>query len=434
MKYRFTLKWQALSCTVVATLLASPVMAQTNDSASAANGPYLGIEGGVNWEAPQDYRFEGRVIDRVNFNRSWAAGIVGGYSFASGLRPELELDARRNGLTHDGLGRDSGHDNAFSAMANLWYELRFPGGLFSALHPYVGGGVGEVRSWYSASPELGGILIARDPSTEFAYQIGAGVGYDISRKLTVSVDYRRLWSDKGTFHDTFGAALPLSGGIKQHYGADTAMLSLRYTFGGSPTPVTAEQPAPPPAPAAPPAPPAIAPAPPPPPVAAAAPACNPPAGFQVDANCHIIEQTIVLRAIDFQFNSVHLTAPAQRTLDDVATGLMKQPELVVEIQGYADSRGSANYNQHLSQLRADAVKGYLVSKGVNEAALTARGFGEANPIASNATAEGRAQNRRVAFVVTNALAHVQVKAPPATPASTQAAQQGGEQPGNVPKQ
>jgi OOP family OmpA-OmpF porin len=153
----------------------------------------------------------------------------------------------------------------------------------------------------------------------------------------------------------------------------------------------------------------------------------------MDANCHIIEQTVVLRTVDFQFNSVRLTAPAQRTLDDVAAALSKQPTLLVEIQGYADSLGADGYNQRLSQLRADAVKSYLISKDVRGDSLTARGFGKANPVASNSTAEGRAQNRRVAFVVTNAPEHVQVEAPQATPASTEAAKQGGEHPGNVPK-
>ena len=434
MTYRPSVPRHALAYVIATTLLAAtPLMAQTTTAPRTANGPYIGVEGGVNWEAPQDYRFEGRVIDRLHFDRSWAAGIVGGYSFASGLRPELEIDARRNGLTHDGLGRDSGGDNAHTAMANLWYDFKFPRGIFSMLHPYWGGGIGEVQSRYSASPALGGIPIARDVSTEFAYQIGAGVGYDISRHLTVSVDYRRLWSNKGTFHHTFGAVLPVTDGIKHHYGANTAMLGVRYTFGGEPRQLAQEPPTPPAPPPPPPAPPPQAP-PPPPPVAAAPPACHPPAGFQVDAHCHIIEQTIVLRAVDFQFNSARLTTPAQRTLDDVASAMLRQPELRVEIQGYADSRGSADYNLRLSQLRADAVRSYLVSKGVNGASLTSRGFGEADPIASNATAEGRAQNRRVAFVVTNTPAHVQVKSPPATPASTQAAKQGGEQPGNVPKQ
>jgi hypothetical protein len=84
-------------------------------------------------------------------------------------------------------------------------------------------------------------------------------------------------------------------------------------------------------------------------------------------------------------------------------------------------------------MRADAVRSYLVSKGVDGASLTARGFGKDNPIATNATPEGRAQNRRVAFVVTNALEHVQVKSVGATPASIEAAKRGGEHPGNVPQ-
>jgi OmpA-OmpF porin, OOP family len=154
----------------------------------------------------------------------------------------------------------------------------------------------------------------------------------------------------------------------------------------------------------------------------------------MDANCHIIEQTVVLRAIDFQFNSVRLTTPAQQTLDAVADALSKQPTLMVEIQGYTDSVGSINYNQRLSQLRADAVRSYLISKGVAGGSLTARGYGKNNPIATNGTPEGRAENRRVAFVVTNTPAHVQVRSPEATPASTEAAKLGGEHPGNVPKQ
>jgi outer membrane protein OmpA-like peptidoglycan-associated protein len=67
--------------------------------------------------------------------------------------------------------------------------------------------------------------------------------------------------------------------------------------------------------------------------------CHAPAGFQVDANCHIIEQTIVVRAVDFEFNSTQPTAPAQHTLDEVASALLTQPELNVEIQGHTDSIG-----------------------------------------------------------------------------------------------
>lgn len=174
---------------------------------------------------------------------------------------------------------------------------------------------------------------------------------------------------------------------------------------------------------------AAAPPPPPPPVEAAPPPpapCHAPAGFQVDANCRIIEQSVIVRAVDFEFNSTQLTAPAQQTLDEVATALIAQPELTVEIQGYTDSIGTAAYNLNLSQRRADAVKAYLVSKGLNTSALTAKGYGKANPIAGNDTAEGRAQNRRVAFAVTNAPAHVKVVTKDASAASTEAAEQGAQ--------
>jgi OOP family OmpA-OmpF porin len=409
----------------IACLAAAPLMAQTPQQ--TANGPYVGIEGGLNWELPQDYRYDGSVIDRLDFDRSWAAGVISGYSFSSGFRPELELDMRRNGLTHDSLGgRDTGHDSAASAMANLWYDIKVQDGIFSVLHPYFGGGVGGVRSWYGQSPSLSGLPIASDYATEFGYQAGAGLNYDISRNFTVGLDWRRLWANKGAFHDTYG--IPTTDAIKYGYNAQTALLSVRYTFGSTPPPAAPEPPPPPPPPATP------APAPPPPPVVATPAPCNPPAGFQMDANCHIIDQNLVVRAVDFEFNSARLTAPAKQTLDDVAAALAKQPTLLVEVQGYTDSIGKDQYNLHLSQLRAEAVKSYLVSQGANGTTLTARGYGKANPIASNANPEGRAQNRRVAFVVTNPPEHVKVQTLDATPASTEAAEQGGEHSGNTPQQ
>ena len=193
-------------------------------------------------------------------------------------------------------------------------------------------------------------------------------------------------------------------------------VGLQLMF-GAPTPP------PPPVARALPPPPPPEPAPPPPPPAPP-PACVAPAGFQVDANCRIIEQTLVVRAVDFEFNSAELTLPARQTLDEVAASLVKQPELRVEIQGYTDSTGSADYNLHLSQKRSESVRSYLISKGVNPVGLTAKGFGKANPISTNATTEGRAQNRRVAFQVTSAPEHVKVVTEEATPASTEAAKQG----------
>jgi OOP family OmpA-OmpF porin len=178
---------------------------------------------------------------------------------------------------------------------------------------------------------------------------------------------------------------------------------------------------PPPVAAAPPPPPPPQPPPPPPPPQ---PECHPPAGFKVDENCRIIQQTLVVRAIDFEFNSSELTAPAKQTLDEVAAALAGQPELHLDIKGYTDSTGSAAYNLKLSQRRAEAVKAYLVSKGINPASLTAKGYGKADPIASNDTTEGRALNRRVEFEVTNAPAGVKVITKQATPEDVDAAKKG----------
>jgi outer membrane protein OmpA-like peptidoglycan-associated protein len=71
----------------------------------------------------------------------------------------------------------------------------------------------------------------------------------------------------------------------------------------------------------------------------------------------------------------------------------------VEVGGHTDSVGSEAYNQGLSERRADAVRDYLMSKGVKASRLTARGYGESRPVASNDTEEGRAENRRVELVV-----------------------------------
>ncbi|MDB5987656.1 MAG: hypothetical protein JWR16_2709 [Nevskia sp.] len=118
--------------------------------------------------------------------------------------------------------------------------------------------------------------------------------------------------------------------------------------------------------------------------------------------------TIVLRGVNFEFNSANLTVNAKTLLDEVAQALTARADLKVEVDGHTDGIGSVNYNQKLSERRADSVKTYLVGKGLDGGRLSAKGFGKSMPIADNATAEGRDLNRRVELKVIDAGGSVDV--------------------------
>ena len=90
---------------------------------------------------------------------------------------------------------------------------------------------------------------------------------------------------------------------------------------------------------------------------------------------------------------------AQQRLDQIARALQDQGVRHLTVEGYTDSRGSPAANEQLSLARANSVRNYLVTRGIAAAQIDARGFGAANPLASNDTAEGRANNRRVQIVV-----------------------------------
>ena len=102
-----------------------------------------------------------------------------------------------------------------------------------------------------------------------------------------------------------------------------------------------------------------------------------------------------LKNVYFGTESAQLSARAQGKLDETAQLLARHPDVTVEIAGHADSRGPEAYNQALSERRAEAVRRYLESKGVDPARMTARGYGESRPVASNETLLGQSDNRRV---------------------------------------
>ncbi len=107
------------------------------------------------------------------------------------------------------------------------------------------------------------------------------------------------------------------------------------------------------------------------------------------------EKPLILRDVNFESDKAILLESSKAILDRVATSLIEHPDVKVEVAGYCDAQNTEAHNLKLSDARAKAVRDYLILKGVTAKRLEAKGYGESEPIASNDTAAGRAENRRV---------------------------------------
>ncbi len=111
----------------------------------------------------------------------------------------------------------------------------------------------------------------------------------------------------------------------------------------------------------------------------------------------ISEDRLVLVGVNFAFDKSDLLPESYPVLDRAVRLLAEKPDVNVEIEGYTDFIGTAEYNQTLSEERADVVRHYLIAKGIASHRLSTIGYGQTNPIADNTTDEGRAMNRRIVF-------------------------------------
>jgi outer membrane protein OmpA-like peptidoglycan-associated protein len=125
---------------------------------------------------------------------------------------------------------------------------------------------------------------------------------------------------------------------------------------------------------------------------------------QIDVlRAKVTDRGLVLTLGDVLFTSgkADLKTGATGNLNKLVAFLNKYPDRIVTIEGYTDSVGTDEYNQALSQRRADSVRSYLVGQGIGAERLTAVGKGESDPVAGNDSATGRQQNRRVAVIIEN---------------------------------
>lgn len=130
------------------------------------------------------------------------------------------------------------------------------------------------------------------------------------------------------------------------------------------------------------------------------PGCRPPKpGEPISLEGCATGESVVLKGVNFDTASDRLTANARVILGQVADALLAKGSLKVEVGGHTDSQGSDAYNQELSEQRANSVMKYLVSRGIEASRITAKGYGEGQPVDSNETADGREANRRVELKV-----------------------------------
>ena len=131
-----------------------------------------------------------------------------------------------------------------------------------------------------------------------------------------------------------------------------------------------------------------------------------PAGTTVDAvGCTALfapgAGALVLEGVNFETGKAVLLPASTEILDRVAESLTNNPGVNVEVGGHTDNTGRRGTNLRLSEARANTVREYLISKGIDGARLTAKGYGPDQPVAENGTAAGRAANRRVELSKTN---------------------------------
>jgi OOP family OmpA-OmpF porin len=109
-------------------------------------------------------------------------------------------------------------------------------------------------------------------------------------------------------------------------------------------------------------------------------------------------KTLTLEGVNFNYDEAVLLPEAAGVLDNAAATLKEWGDAKVEVAGHTDSMGSDAYNMDLSQRRANAVRDYLIGKGIAADRLTAKGYGESRPVAENETEKGRYMDRRVELV------------------------------------
>jgi len=375
---------------LAATMLAVPAAA----SAQPVTGLYIGAGAGVNWlNNPSKIDLQGGGIGgafalppnvvfnnagKVNFNPGWGAVVSVGWGFGNGVRAEIEGNFRSNevdsirGFGLAPIGRTGGFQRSYGVMGNVFYDFDFANfGLGQSIfQPYVGVGLGYVwNEWNNVrgiSVPTGLNVNIDDSDPRFAYQAIVGVATPFTwlgiPGLSLTAEYRFM----GTVEPEYRAvvrnaagATVASGTVEAENYNHSIMLGVRYAF--------------------------FQPAPPPPAVAAPAPAPAP-----APARTYLVF---------FDWDRADLTDRARQIIGEAAQNSRRVQSTRIDVAGHADRSGSPQYNQRLSERRAEAVAAELVRNGVNRNEIVVTAFGESRPLVPTADGVREPQNRRVEIVL-----------------------------------
>jgi len=355
---------------ISSAVIAAGLVAGLCTAASAqTDGLYVGAEAGVNF------------VPKLKFNanaNTWAQqqdpgyAILGqvGYGFGK-VRLEGEIGWRQNEINKYrddfGAAKANGNISGVSIMGNVYYDFVNS----SKFTPYIGGGIGGIDVNFD-NLKAGGVPVTNDGDFQFAYQAIAGVSYAVNEQLSVKADYRYLGTTDGNFNTStqFAGGGPAKGSYESH----SVLVGFTWKFGApaaapAPAPVAAPAPAPVPAPA---------PAPAPKPIAAPI-----PKNFM----------------IFFDFDKSDLTPEAKSILTQAVDAGKKQNATGFDLTGFTDTVGTAQYNQKLSERRAESAKKFLVSLGVPANEIRTSGKGKNDLLVPTKDGVREAQNRRVQIVL-----------------------------------
>jgi outer membrane protein OmpA-like peptidoglycan-associated protein len=294
----------------------------------------------------------------------FAAGMDGGYDFGylsimgEGFYRHADVNSlfvRNGGTSFPALTGVS--IGPFGAVSDIAAMVNFKVDFLpqSRWTPYVGAGIGG--GWTRLSGlGVANTTIVNNTTFDFAWQIMAGVTYQLSPKVSLGLDYRYFATTDASSKDLAGASFNAA------YGTQNIMLALTYHF-GVPKPR------------------------PPPPVAAPPPPELPP----VPASR--------LYLVYFDFDKSTITQAGAATIQQAADDYKQHGSVQIQVAGYTDLAGSAQYNLALSKRRAEAVTVYLVRLGVPQSAIDATWYGKENPRVPTPDGVREPQNRRVEITV-----------------------------------